>query len=284
MRLPELPAPRCATVERPVTNLGDIAVMLKLPAGQTFYRPQTVTIHQITEAGGERFWRPRADADTLLLGDSFANIFSLEPMGWGEAAGLAEHLSLALGRPLDTIVRNDAGSWATRDILARELKRGNDRLAGKKLVIWEFAARELASGDWKLLPLKLGERHPSSFLELKPGAPLLLVTGTVGAATPAPRPRQVPYKDHIIALHLQQLDGDPAATGREAVVLVWSMRDNVLTRAARWRVGDRVALRLRSWADVSPKLAGIKRDEFDDESLIEATPCWGEEPDAVNPK
>jgi hypothetical protein len=56
-----------------------------------------------------------------------------------------------------------------------------------------------------LLSLKLGERRPSSFLELKPGGTPLPVTGTVAAATPAPRPGQVPYKDHIIALHLQQL-------------------------------------------------------------------------------
>jgi hypothetical protein len=62
------------------------------------------------------------------------------------------------------------------------------------------------------------------------------------------------------------------------------MRDNVLTRAARWRVGDHVALRLRPWADVSSKLEGIKQETFDDETLIEATPCWGEDPGAAPAK
>jgi alginate O-acetyltransferase complex protein AlgJ len=32
---------------------------------------------------------------------------------------------------------------------SEELTTGEDRLAGKKVVIWEFAARELAVGNWK---------------------------------------------------------------------------------------------------------------------------------------
>jgi hypothetical protein len=69
-------------------------------------------------------------------------------MGWGESAGFAEHLSRALGlRAIDCIVRNSNGAFATREILSQELARGRDRLAGKKLVVWEFAARELAFGD-----------------------------------------------------------------------------------------------------------------------------------------
>ena len=39
-----------------------------------------------------------------------------------------------------------------------ELARGRDRLAGKRLVVWEFAVRELATGNWDFLPLKIPER------------------------------------------------------------------------------------------------------------------------------
>jgi alginate O-acetyltransferase complex protein AlgJ len=85
----------------------------------------------------------------LLLGDSFTNIFSMEGMGWGAAAGLGPQLALALGRPLDVIAQNDSGAFATRQALSRELEAGQDRLAGKRVVIWEFASRELAVGDWK---------------------------------------------------------------------------------------------------------------------------------------
>ena len=83
-----------------------------------------------------------------MLGDSFANIYSLASMGWGDSAGLVEHLSYALGRPVDRILQNDDGAFATRDILRRD---GPARLAGKRVVIWQFAARELAFGDWRVI-------------------------------------------------------------------------------------------------------------------------------------
>ena len=71
------------------------------------------------------------------------NIYSLASMGWGDSAGLAEQLSYALSRPLDRIVQNDDGAFATRALLQRA---GPERLAGKRVVIWQFAARELVSG------------------------------------------------------------------------------------------------------------------------------------------
>jgi alginate O-acetyltransferase complex protein AlgJ len=64
----------------------------------------------------------------------------------GESAVFAEHLSVALGRPIDCILRNSDASFATREILSNELARGRDRLAGKKLVIREFATRECRLG------------------------------------------------------------------------------------------------------------------------------------------
>ena len=62
-------------------------------------------------------------------------------------------LAVITGRPVDRIVQNAGGAWATRDQLARELARGSDRLAQKRLVIFQFAERELASGDWRPVEL-----------------------------------------------------------------------------------------------------------------------------------
>ena len=69
-----------------------------------------------------------------MLGDSFTNVFSLEPMGWGTSAGLAPQLARALGRDVDVIARNDAGAHATRRMLLDALAGGEDRLAGKTVV------------------------------------------------------------------------------------------------------------------------------------------------------
>jgi alginate O-acetyltransferase complex protein AlgJ len=274
--LPEVNSPGYRRQPAEASNLGDIAVMLRLPEGQSLYKKRTVQIQQVTNQRKE-FWRPSRSADVLVLGDSFGNVYSLEPMGWGEAAGFVEQIAFALQRPVDAILRNDAGAFATRQILSQELARGSDRLAGKKLVIWEFAIRELTSGDWKLLDLKLGKPQPSRFVCPERGA-ALTVAGVVRAASAAPRPRTVPYKDHIVEVHLTDLEaGGTPIPGGQAVVYLWSMRDNVWTPAARYRPDQKVTLKVRPWSDVSDSLGAINRSELDDEALSMEDPCWGEE-------
>jgi alginate O-acetyltransferase complex protein AlgJ len=272
---PALRAPLQLT-EKQIRGLGDIARMLRLPPLQNLYLPEKVTIREVLSANAP--WRPSKEADILLLGDSFSNIFSLDALGWGESAGFAEHLSRALGgRPLDCILRNSDAAYATREILSRDLARGRDRLAGKKLVVWEFAARELAFGDWKLLEMQLGQPHPARFFVPKTNEEVV-VNGTVEAVSNVPRPGTVPYPDHILALHLTDLavEGRAANEALESLVYLESMRDNVLTAAARLRPGDHVKLRLRAWADVSERYEKINRSEIDDPSIQLEEPCWGE--------
>ena len=98
-------------------------------------------------------WKSDPKADILLLGDSFSNIYSLPALNWGLSAGFAEQLSYHLQRPLDRISFNDNGSYATRRELARRLATGQNPLEDKKVVIWEFTARELAQGDWKKISI-----------------------------------------------------------------------------------------------------------------------------------
>jgi alginate O-acetyltransferase complex protein AlgJ len=143
------PVPRGGDVAEPreLEKLGDGGVMLGLPRGQTRYPPEAVTVRRVTHADGT-VWRPSASADVLLLGDSFTNIYSLSTLGWGDSAGFAEQLSYELERPVDRITQNDEGAYATRAALRRA---GADRLAGKRVVIYQFAARELGFGDWRLL-------------------------------------------------------------------------------------------------------------------------------------
>jgi alginate O-acetyltransferase complex protein AlgJ len=278
LQLPAAESTSQSIVEKEIVSRGDIAAMLKLTRADKFFPPEKVTIWQVVTGNG--LWRPSKEADVLLLGDSFSNIFSFEPMGWGESAGFAEHLSFALRRPIDCILRNSDASYATREILSNELARGRDRLAGKKLVIWEFAARELSFGNWKLLDLNLGEAKPSQFLTLKPGEEIE-VSGTVESISPVPRPGTVPYKDHIEALHLVDIAGadsrDATAPHAQAVVYLWSMRDNVWTPAARLRPGEPIKLRLRPWPDVSAQYEKFNRTELEDSALQLEEPVWGED-------
>lgn len=274
--LPAAPPRRYKTEAVGMENLGDVVVMLKLPAGQTIYRKQKVTVHQVLTDGGQ-LWRADKGADILLLGDSFTNVYSLEPMGWGSTAGLAERLSFSLQRGVDRISRNDNGAFATREMLSLALAKGRDRLAGKRVVVWQFAARELVIGDWKAVAMTLGVPVPGRFVVPAEGAEMI-VTGIVEDVSAVPKPGSVPYKDHIVAVHLTDLatEAGPIAGG-QAVVYMWSMRDNKWTTAARYRPGKRVKLRLKSWYDVSDGLDAIKRSELADDDLRLEDPCWGEE-------
>ncbi len=105
-----------------------------------------------------------------------------------------------------------------------------------------------------------------------------VVEATVAAAGPIPRPGSVPYRDHVVALHLTEIDvlaGPAAGAVPGAVVYVRSMIDNELTVAAGYRAGDRVRLALESWAGVARELDGISRGELDDPGLLRAVPWWG---------
>ena len=262
------------TTEKKITALGDLARMLKLSPTETSQHRQEVTIRQITAGNGA--WRASKDADVLLLGDSFSNIFSLEGLGWGESAGFAEHLSRALqGRPLDCILRNSDGAFATREILAHDLARGRDRLAGKKLVVWEFATRELAFGNWKLLDLTLRSPAPSHFFTPQSNHEIV-VSGTVDAISTVPRPGSAPYADHIIALHLVDVSAPVQHGDQQCLVYLWSMRNYTLTAAAHLRPGDRIRARLRPWADVSTQYEKISRSDLDDPAFQLEEPAWGE--------
>ena len=189
-------------------------------------------------------------------------------MNWGCAAGLVEQLSLALNRPVDTILRNDNGAYATREMLSRELAQGNDRLAGKKVVVWQFAARELAVGDWKLLDMTV---KPSSSREAGPPTAdgELIVSGTIAAKSAAPRAGQIPYAHHVFTLDLTDLQVHQGTlTESKIAVYLFSMRNHQNTPAFSWPVGKRVKLKLQPWRpDFFARYGRINRTETKDTEL-----------------
>jgi alginate O-acetyltransferase complex protein AlgJ len=278
-----------------VSNYGDLTAMLSLPPGQTRFPPERVTIAPVLRPDGES-WRPEPEAEVLLLGDSFSNVYSNREAftnrvagreyHWGEGAGLAEQLSFFLERPVDRIVRNAGGSHATRRDLAqsivRERSRGRDRLEHVRVVIYQFAVRELAAGDWQEIglppaPVAVAETGPA------PGPPRgggeWVIRGTVAARTSVPRPHTVPYKDCLLAVHLTEVRARSGGTvPNEIVGYLWGMRDHVWTEAAGYRVGQQITLRVRSWEDdeVQRQYGTYNRKELDDPELLMLSAFWGE--------
>lgn len=266
---------------RVVENLGDIAAMLHLPEDQTLFPPERVTVREVGMSGC-RQWEPDEAADILLLGDSYTNIYSLPEMNWGAAAGLAERLSFALGRKLDRLAQNDGGSHAVRQALHQQLARGHDRLRGKRVVIWEFAVRELTFGDWKLFPIP--ERFPPSDSAAPEASPPLagqsLVRATVHAAAGAPQPGSVPYRDAVTCVHLQEVEGlEGAFPDSEIVAYGWGLRDDRLQGAAKFAPNQKVKLRLVPWESVRRQYERFNRIELDDPDfhLAELPLYWAEE-------
>ena len=175
-------------------------------------------------------------------------------------------------RPIDAIIRNDAGALATRELLGQEVARGRDRLNGKRLVVWEFAVRELATGNWDFVPLKAPARTATDFLVLEAGE-RRAVRATVRSLGALPRPGTTPYKDYLTAFHLAGIEGDSA---KEAIVYLQTMKNQQLTPAARLRPGDSVSLLLTSWTDAEAQYGGINRGELEDENLLLEEPNFAE--------
>ena len=156
--LPEVAAAALSREEAWVEGQGDLVALLRLPAMRPLFLPERVPIQRVLMSSGEP-WKADPAADVLVLGDSYTNIYSQSELGWGHAAGFAEQLSFLLRRPVDKLAVNAGGPAAARERLASAIASGRDRLAGKRLVIYAFSARELSSGDWRLVDLPSG---PSS--------------------------------------------------------------------------------------------------------------------------
>ena len=265
------------------TNEGDTARLLDLGQRRPRYGPETVGITRIETPEG-RAWAPDRSAEVLLLGDSFTNVYSLSSLGWGVSAGLAEQLSFALGRPVDRISQNDNGALAPRRLLAMEVARDAGRLDNTRVAVYQFAARELSQGDWRPMKLEMasalvdpGEGGEAFWTPASDS--IATVEATVVAMGAIPEPGSVPYRDHIVAVHISEIDvlARPVAdTPSRALVYLRSMVDNELTAAADYRASDRVRLSLEPWANVAAELDGISRGELDDPDLLRAAPWWGE--------
>ena len=274
--------------KKEVANTGDLAAMLRLPKASKRYPTETVTISRVTTPDGQP-WRADPNAEILFLGDSFANIFSLAGMGWGDSAGLVEQFSCDMGRPVDRILINDNGSYSTRRLLSRDIAKGADRLAGKKLVIYEFAARELVKGDWKtgfsfappavapavastVAPVPTANKTPPTATPQT-----IRITGTIREITQAPKPGTVPYKDCVVAFHLTDLTIEKGSLAdKEIVVFAWGLRDNKSVGAADYRTGQKVTLDLVPWEKAQDTYGGFNRVELDSDDLLLLPVFWAE--------
>ncbi len=112
--------------------------------------PENLRMRVVADASGAppADWR---DSPVLLLGDSHTLVFHAGEDMHGTGAGLADQLAFELGFSVDVVGVRGSGATPARINLLRR----RDNLAGKKLVIWCFSAREFteAPGGWRLVPV-----------------------------------------------------------------------------------------------------------------------------------
>ena len=89
----------------------------------------------------------------LLLGDSHTLVFHAGGDMHATGAGLADQLAYTLGMPIDVLGVRGSGARPARIALYKRAKAA-DYIAGKKLIIWCFAAREFTEADgWGTVPI-----------------------------------------------------------------------------------------------------------------------------------
>ena len=255
--VPQLPAASGVALHaEPATvrRVGDLVDMLRLPAGQRLFAAQEVDVSRVV-VQTDTSWTPRGDSVVLLLGDSFTNIYSDAAMGWGESAGFAEHLSLALGRPLDVLAENGGGAAALRLSLARAENR--KRLAGKRIVIYQFAMRDLVGQHWPVVrvPVDAAPASPDATSEIE-------IEGTIVQTSEVPDPATAPYASSVGMMKIavdRVISGEFA--GRELVAGFFVMRNRSLLPAARYVRGDRFRLRLVPFSRAGRDIRSLQRSD-----------------------
>lgn len=139
-----------AYAERSVNlrRYGDLVEMLQSPQIERALEPERLVCRQVVEAGSGAPYRDAPGSEVVVLGDSFLRVYERDEPG---AAGFIAQVARELGRPLSAIV-NDGGAST---LVRRQLARRPALLSNAKLVIWEFAEREIGSSTegWPIVSL-----------------------------------------------------------------------------------------------------------------------------------
>jgi hypothetical protein len=275
-----------------VSNRGDLVAMLGIPASQTLFAPETVAIDRVVHAASGEGLKADRFSPVLVLGDSFTNVYSSASLGWGEGAGFAEHISYHLGVPTDSIAINGSAATAVRVELARAAAEG--RLSSKRVIVYEFASRDLYLEDWepvrlpppparppateavvrpveRAIPKQAAAKQPVAGVVIPEGKasktsePLgaagpLAVRVRITAVSNMPEPGASPYKDCLIVDKASVIGAVPGLSDGESILIAMIAMDNeVFTDAAKYPAGAMLRVTLLPFSRVTGKWRTAQR-------------------------
>jgi alginate O-acetyltransferase complex protein AlgJ len=122
------------TKDESFTRHGDLHSRLP-EAERAKFAPETLVGHQVVNADGT-LYEDDPDSPIVILGDSFTGVYELMDC---EHAGVSAHIAKEIGYPVDLVMSYGGGP----NVREKLLRRGEEKLATKKLVIWMMTDRDL---------------------------------------------------------------------------------------------------------------------------------------------
>jgi hypothetical protein len=143
--------------EKAVTIRGDLVEGLK---GGPAPEPEKLLLRFVGTKGesGLQPVKPDPASPVLLMADSHGLVFHIGEDLFAKGAGFADQLALELGFPVDVLASRGDGATKVRIDLYQRAKAKPEWLAGKKVLVWCFSAREFSecTNGWRKLPVTKG--------------------------------------------------------------------------------------------------------------------------------
>lgn len=257
---------------------GDLVGMLDLDDAGAPFPPERVVLRRPRPPAD-----PETEAELVLLGDSFVNVFDDPELGFGGpgeesiGAGFAAHLSAALGVRIELLAVNGGGASAVREAFAA-LPPG--RLGRVRTVVWVLSARDVllpelparrAGIEWREVSLP-----PPGALrsepEPEPADGVRELVATLREKSAIEDPQLTPYADAIYSTLFE------TASGGELYVFHWAFRRRELEPAAALEEGRRYRLRLVPLDRAGP--AAGRATRLDDLFRVDLFPWFAEAAEA----
>jgi alginate O-acetyltransferase complex protein AlgJ len=117
--------------------------------------PEKLTLRFVTDKATKQAVAPDRGSAIVLMGDSHNLVFHAGGDMYAAGAGLPDQLAMELGGvAVDLVAVRGSGATPARINLMRLARADGNYLAGKKVVIWCFSAREFTeSAGWQKVPV-----------------------------------------------------------------------------------------------------------------------------------
>jgi hypothetical protein len=233
------------------------------PATITQADGSELTIQQVYRRGSQEVVEPTHQTRLVLIGDRNVGVYSDPALGLGQYAGLGEHLSRALGRPLQ---------WHWRDMLPKdaivELIKQVD-LDQATVVVWVLPVEELRSARWGALPVPPIPNR---------GQPdRLVVQAKIVTASPPPAPdlrEQYPDTINYTLWEIQKVV-EGQWPHKELLTVEWSQKDLNFLHPFHYEPGEEFTLELQPLNDAVRRDRSISRaDRVDAIQRGDLPPFW----------